>query len=185
MRAIALAAVLVLGACGGNAGSSDSHQPQNGPTLPPAGAFKDGLIYAAVKARLAGNDIDSTTRISVVVHDGVVTLSGAVKDLATKEREVKLVRGMRGVKAVNDEIRVGHVGPSAAQTVSDAALVAAVEAELAAQAGVNVTSVRVAANGGNVTLTGRAATPAIKSTLVETARKTPGVRSVVDRITVK
>jgi osmotically-inducible protein OsmY len=181
-RAFALAALIALVACGGG---GDSRQTESGPTMPPAAMFKDGLLYAAVKARLAGSDIDSTTRISVVVHDGVVTLRGAVKDAATKEREVNLVRKMRGVKSVNDEIRVGHVGPSAAQTVSDAALVAAVEAELTAQTGVNVAGVKVQASAGTVTLSGHASTAAIKSTLLEAARHAPGVRNVVDRIAVK
>jgi osmotically-inducible protein OsmY len=181
-RAAALAALLALAGCGSG---GDSRQPDSGPTLPPAEVFKDGLLYAAVKARLAGSDIDSTTRISVVVHDGVVTLSGTVKDAATQEREVNLVRKMRGVKSVNNELRVGRVGKSAAETVSDAALVAAVEAELTAQAGVNVTGIKVSANAGNVTLSGHAPTAAIRSTLVDAARHAPGVRNVVDRIEVR
>jgi osmotically-inducible protein OsmY len=181
-RALALAAAIVLASCGGG---GDTRQTESGPTMAPVAIFKDGLLYAAVKARLAGSDIDSTTRISVIVHDGVVTLRGAVKDAATKEHEVNLVRKMRGVKAVNDEIRVGRVGPSAAQTVSDAALVAAVEAQLAAQAGVNVAGIKVRASAGTVTLSGHASTEAIKSTLVEAARHAPGVRNVVDRIAVK
>jgi osmotically-inducible protein OsmY len=179
---IVLGLVLGLAACGGG---GDSRQPESGPTLPSAGAFKDGLLYAAVKARLAGTDIDSTTNVSVVVHDGVITLSGTVKDAATKGREVSRVREMRGVKAVNDELRVGRVGRTAAQTVSDAALVAAVEAEMTAQAGVNVTGVKVDASGGNVTLSGHAPTAAIKSTLAAAARRAPGVRNVVDRIAVR
>ena len=181
-RAALLTALALLAGC---ASGGDSRQPDNEPTLPPAGVFKDGLLYAAVKARLAGSDIDSTTRISVVVHDGVVTLSGAVKDAATRERKVNLVRGMRGVKAVNDGLHVGRVGPSAAQTVGDAALVAAVEAELAAQAGINVTAINVSANAGSVTLSGHASTAAIKSTLVDAARHAPGARNVVDRIAVR
>jgi osmotically-inducible protein OsmY len=181
-RAAVLAAVFVLAGCGSG---GDSKRPDSGPTLPPAGVFKDGLLYAAVKARLAGSDIDSTTRISVVVHEGVVTLSGTVKDAATRDHEVNLVRKMRGVKSVNDELRVGRVGPSAAQTVSDAALVAAVEAELTAQAGINVTGIKVSANAGNVILSGHAPTAAIESTLVEAARHAPGVRNVIDRIAVR
>jgi osmotically-inducible protein OsmY len=155
-------------------------------------AFKDGLLYAAVKARLAGTDIDSTTRISVIVHDGVVTLRGRVKDGATREREVKLVRAMRGIADVNDELLLGHVGPSAAQTVGaaartvgDAALIAAVESALAEQTGINVAGIAVHADAGTVTLGGHAPTAAIRSTAVAAARKTPGVRNVVDRIAVK
>jgi osmotically-inducible protein OsmY len=182
--ALALAALaLALPGCGDGNGSSKA--PADTPTLPPVSAFKDGLLYAAVKARLAGSDIDSTTRISVFVHEGVVTLRGPVPDRAAKGRDVALVRAMRGVKAVNDELTVGHLGPSAAQAVGDVALVAAVESALAAQAGINVAGVRVGARAGTVTLSGHAPTPAIKSTLVAAAQKTPGVRNVIDRITVR
>jgi len=173
----------VLGACGG--GQGDSRAADTSPTFPPVTAIKDGLLYAAVKARLAGSDIDSTTRISVIVHAGVVTLRGRVKDVATKGREVKVVAAMRGVKGVDDQLEVGHLGPSAAQVVSDAALVAAVEAALTAQAGVNVAGVVVHARDGTITLAGHAPTAAIKSTLVAAAAKTTGVRNVVDRIVVK
>jgi osmotically-inducible protein OsmY len=50
---------------------------------------------------------------------------------------------------------------------------------------VNVTGVRVKVAAGTVTLAGDAPTGAIKSTLVAAARRTPGVRNVIDRITVK
>lgn len=186
MKGTAAFAALVLAllcACTGT--SSGTHEPQNFPTLPPGGAFHDGLLYAAIKARLAGTDIDSTTRVSVIVRNGVVTLRGTVADAATKEREAKSVRSMRGVKAVNDELRVGHVGPGAAQALTNAAIVAGVESALTAQAGINVTSVRVTADAGRVTLAGTAPTAAIKSTLLRSARRAPGVRNVVDRITVK
>lgn len=183
-RTAALTVAILLSACGHG---GDTKAPVQVPTLPPGGAMKDDLLHAAVKARLAGSDIDSTTRISVIVSNGVVTLRGGVKDLATKEREVKLVREMRGVKSVNDELRVGHVGRSLAQTVRDAGLVAAVASSLTAQTGVNVSgiTVRADAEAGVVTLAGHAPTAAIKSTLVAAARHTPGVRNVVDRIAVK
>jgi osmotically-inducible protein OsmY len=178
-----IAAAIALSACG----HGSTKPPEGLPTLPPGGAFKDGLIYAAVKARLAGSDIDSTTRISVSVHNGVVTLGGAVKDAATKGREVKLVSAMRGVKSVNDELRVGHVGPSAADVVRNAGLVAAVASSLTAQTGINVTGITVHADAstGTVTLVGHAPTAAVKSTLIAAAHHTPGVRNVVDRIAVK
>ncbi len=166
-------------------GGDTSRAPQPGPTLPPLSAFRDGLLYAAIKARLAGMDIDSTTRVSVAVHDGHVTLSGVIKNQQSKERDVKLVREMRGVKSVDDRLRVGRVGPSAAQVVGDAAIVAAVASALAAQTGINVASVRIRADNGTVTLAGHAATAAIKSTLLAAAKKTPGVRNVVDRIAVR
>jgi osmotically-inducible protein OsmY len=64
--------------------------------------------------------------------------------------------------------------------------VAAVASSLTAQTGINVTGVTVHADAdtGTVTLAGHAPTAAVKSTLVAAARHTPGVRNVVDKITV-
>ena len=178
-------AVLCVFATGCTTGGDTHGAPQAGPTLPPVSAFRDGLLYAAIKARLAGTDIDSTTRVSVAVHDGHVTLSGIIKNQQSKERDVTLVRRMRGVKSVDDQLRVGRVGPSAAQVVGDAAIVAAVASALAAQTGINVAGVRIRADNGTVTLAGHAATAALKSTMIAAAKKTPGVRNVVDRIAVR
>jgi osmotically-inducible protein OsmY len=180
-RAFALAGAILVSACS----SGDSHAPADQATIAPTTLLRDGLIYAAVKARLAGADIDSATRISVAVHDDVVTLRGIVKDDAARQRDVHLVSGMRGVARVDDQLRIGHVGPSTAQTVRDVALVAAVESALTAQAGINVARIKVTAAAGRVSLSGTAPTAAIKSTLVAAAEHTPGVRNVVDAIVVK
>jgi osmotically-inducible protein OsmY len=42
----------------------------------PVAAFKDGLIAAAIKAKLASDDIDSATRVHVAVKDGHERISG-------------------------------------------------------------------------------------------------------------
>jgi osmotically-inducible protein OsmY len=183
-RSGALAALLLLNACG-SGGSDDTRAPAAAPTLAPTEVIKDALLYAAVKARLAGSDIDSTARISVRVRGGVATVSGVVKDAATKAREVELVHAMRGIRGVNDQLQVGRAGPGPAQAVGNAALLAAVEGRLTAQAGVNVARVKVNVDAGRVTLSGSAPTPALKTTLLAAARQTPGVRNVVDNIVVK
>jgi len=182
MRRIGAALLAVTIAVAAGCGHHDA--PKSLPTLPPGGAIKDGFLYAAVKARLAGADIDAATHISVVVHNGVVILRGPVASAAAKARFVKLVASMRGVSSVDDALHIGHV-PSWVDTVHNASLVAAVTSSLTEQAGINVTGIRVRASGGTVTLSGNASTPAIRSTLVAAAKKTPGVRNVVDRIAVK
>ncbi len=114
-----------------------------------------------------------------------MTLRGTVADAPTRARDVELVRTMRGVNGVTDRLRVGRVGPSTAQRVGDAALVAAVTSALAAQTGINVAGVTVHAAAGTITLGGHADTSAIRATMVAAAKKTPGVRNVVDRIAVR
>jgi osmotically-inducible protein OsmY len=176
-----LLTLLVLVGCGHAA----NHAPAGLPTLPPGGAFKDGLVYAAVKAKIAGADLDAAARISVRVHAGAVTLSGTVRSPEARERFVALASKTRGVNSVDDELHVGHLGPSLIDVVQNASLIAAVTSALTAQAGVNVGAVKVRAERGVVTLSGTAPTAAVRSTLVAAAKHTPGVRNVVDLIAVK
>ncbi|MFN2459698.1 MAG: BON domain-containing protein [Candidatus Velthaea sp.] len=184
MRPAALAAALSLAAC--TAGGDGSNRGNgNQPTLPPASAFKDVLLAAAVKTKLAGVDIDSTTRVHVQVHDGRAILTGRVPNLIAKQRAVSAARTVQGITGVDDRLGVGNAGPSASQTAKDLGVAAAVEAALVAQAGINVTGVKVTASGGVVTLQGHAPTDAVKSTMLGAAKKTPGVRNVVDRIAVR
>jgi hyperosmotically inducible protein len=148
--------------------------------------FKDSLLTAAVRTKLLSEDIDSVKRVGVSVVAGVATLSGRVGSAAEKTRVVSAARSVRGVTSVEDtDLTVGSVGPSVAQSVDDAGLAAKVEGAMVAQAGVNVSGVGVKTKAGVVTLTGHVPTAAIKSTMVEAAKKASGVRNVIDQIVVK
>jgi osmotically-inducible protein OsmY len=182
--AVSLAFAALIVAVGGCHHGSPATTPIALPTLPAGGAIKDSLLYAAVKARLAGSDIDAATHVSVVVHGGVVTLRGPVNDAAIKAKFVKAVAGMRAVRSVDDQLHVGRV-VSLLETVHNASLVAAVTSALTEQTGINVTGIRVRADRGTVTLAGSAPTAAIRTTLLAAAKHTPGVRNVVDKIAVK
>jgi osmotically-inducible protein OsmY len=177
------AACLGLAACTG--GGDADKSAQSTATLAPGTVFKDALIVAAVKAKLAAGDIDSTTRVRVGAHDGRVILVGKVPTEAERKSSVGAAATVEGVTGVDDRLTVGNAGPSTAKEAGDLGLTATVEGALAAQTGVNVTDVRVKADGGTVTLTGRVATAAIKSTMLQAAKSAPGVRNVVDRIAVK
>jgi osmotically-inducible protein OsmY len=147
--------------------------------------FKDTLLLAAIRTKLLADDIDSTTRVHVKVTAANVTLSGRVATVAEKTHVLSAVRAVRGVKSVADELTVGNAGPSVSQTARDAGLVAEVEGAMAAQAGVNVSGVKVGAKDGVVTLVGHVPTMAIKSTMLDAARKAGGVRIVIDQMAVK
>lgn len=66
----------------------------------------------------------------------------------------------------------------------DAALTAKVAAAMAAQAGINAFNVKPTVSGGVVTLTGKAPTPEIKSTILSAVRRVHGVTLVVDHIAI-
>lgn len=181
-RALALTTLVLVAGCGG--GGSEHAQPAPSITLPPTTAIKDALLVAAVKATLAGDDLDSAQHVGVTVRAGVATLTGNVRTAAQKERDVKLAAGVTGITSVIDRLHVGGKA-GATKSAADLALSARVAGSLAAQTGVNALGVHVGALDGSVTLEGRAPTPAIKETMLDVTRKTAGVRNVVDKIVVR
>jgi hyperosmotically inducible protein len=73
----------------------------------PANQIKDADITATLKGKLAKDLSPATlTDISVNVTNGVVTLSGQVKNADTKRRAEEIARSLDGVGKVNDEVQV-------------------------------------------------------------------------------
>lgn len=171
---LSLAACVALAAC------SAQQQNQAQQSAQSAG------VAAEVHAKLLTIDADSTTAVKVdVSNDGVVTLTGEARDAQQRSAYEAAAASVSGVKRVDDRLRInpGVRGPK--ETLADAALATKVSANIAAQAGVNVANVKPGVHDGVVTLTGTAPTAAVKETILEAARRTGGVKSVIDRIEVK
>ena len=66
----------------------------------------DRDITLAVEGRLWDDDAVPAHRIDVEVDDGIVTLSGSVRDLLAKRRAVQLATTLRGVRSIVDRIDV-------------------------------------------------------------------------------
>lgn len=69
-------------------------------TIDVAELIDDGSIVAMVKATLMYHRSTSALRTKVVIHDGVVTLSGTAKNESARELATKIVQDVRGVKSV-------------------------------------------------------------------------------------
>jgi osmotically-inducible protein OsmY len=186
-HALALAAALACGAAalGGCTGSSPQNVkvPEPFGTRPATAVLKDALTLSAVKAKLIGDDPDSTLSLRVAVRDGVVTLRGTVHDAAIRRKVVADARATGGVTRVVDELRVDPRGPRLRQQVGDVALAARIEAALTAQVGLQHVTVHV--DHGVATLNGTVSDAKTKRTVLATARGTAGVRNVVDRVRVR
>ena len=78
----------------------------------------DPGLTAAVKARLAQDDMVKAYQIDVDTSDRIVTLSGAVESTAAKEQALTLARHTEGVRDVVDRL---NVDPQAAATTGTAA----------------------------------------------------------------
>jgi osmotically-inducible protein OsmY len=142
-------------------------------------------LAAAVQARLAAVDADAATMVNVDAKDGIVTLTGQAHDAHERSSYAAAAATVPGVKRVVDRLRVNPKARGPREDFADAALATKVNANIAAQAGVNVTRVKTSVRDGVVTLSGTVPAASLKATIVDTVRKTSGVKSVVDRIEVQ
>ena len=148
-------------------------------------AGNDALATVAVKAKLAGVDVDSTTAVNVNVRNGVVTLTGQARNIGERDDYVAAARSADGVTSVVDRLAVNANVRGLREQSADAALAAKVAAAIAGQAGVNVFHVKTSARDGVVTLEGAVPSAAIEQTVIATARSVSGVKRVDARLTIQ
>jgi osmotically-inducible protein OsmY len=148
-------------------------------------ALGDAALAAQIEARLVSIDADSALHVALSVKDGKVTMSGRVKSASIAERFAAAAKSVSGVTSVASSVRVDPSLPPTSEQAKDALTVTAVTGALLAQSGVNAIGVKVRAHDGAVTLSGSVASDALKTTMLAAAKHTPGVKSVVDGLTVK
>jgi len=173
--ALTLLALLPLGACG--------NPPQNAPSpdiTQLEGVASDALLTTEIKAKLITVDIDSTATLTVHVHDGVATLSGAVRSSAARARTVAAAKTVHGIRQVRDDLHVDPRVPSVKDRIGDAEIAGRIAAAIFTQTG--STAVRVDVHHGLVTLRGNVTDPKLRDAAVDTARHTSGVTGVVDQM---
>jgi osmotically-inducible protein OsmY len=144
----------------------------------------DALIVGQIEGAYVTIDPVSALHVAVASHGGMVRISGRVRSVATRDKFVEAAKKISQVKNVDVALTVDEKLPSAKNQVADFALAAAVQANVAGQAGINALSVHVAAHSGTVTLSGKVPSDALRSTIVEAAKKVAGVHDVVDTLNV-
>lgn len=93
-------ALLVTG-CGSTADSRSTGQ-----------VIDDTAIHTKVKAALVNDPVVAGTSINVDVNRGVVSLSGAVNGDVEKTKAEDIVRGIDGVRSVENNLIVRQANPS-------------------------------------------------------------------------
>lgn len=68
----------------------------------------DSAIQTAVDKKLTADPALGSLGITALVADGKVTLSGVVKSENLKAQAERIVRGVKGVKSVDNQISVGY-----------------------------------------------------------------------------
>lgn len=66
----------------------------------------DSVITSKVKAAILGDPATKVAEINVETYKGVVQLSGFVSSQAAANRAVELARGVKGVSAVRNDMRI-------------------------------------------------------------------------------
>jgi osmotically-inducible protein OsmY len=115
--------------------------------------------------------------IKVAVEDGWITLSGDVDWDYQRRDATSAVRFLMGVKGVSDQISI-------TPKLTMKAVKADIEAALKRRAHSDAGAIRVEISGSNVTLSGTVHTWSERELAQHSAWATPGVRNVVDNITV-
>jgi hyperosmotically inducible protein len=126
---VALVGVLLLAACG----KSDSD------------------LQKAASDKLTSDNISGVT---VAVKDGTATLTGEVKDVTVKTKAEADVKGIDGIKTVNNTLTLIPLAPAPTPNGSDQMMKGTIDENLKKA---NVTGVTVAVSSGEVTLTGEVA----------------------------
>lgn len=144
-----------------------------------SGAPTDALITANVSSRLFDDTFFSPGKLKIVTKGGVVTLSGEVGDLRSKERALKVAENARGVRAVVDRLELKTASRANEQIARD------VRTALALDAATESYEVRPQVDSGRVTLTGVVDSWAEKQIAGWVAAGVKGVKEVRNFVTVR
>lgn len=135
----------------------------------------DGDIARAVENVLEWNSLVPVDAIQVMVEGGWVTLSGDVSWQYQKQAAAEGIRSLMGVIGVHDQI---FIKPA----VTVGAVKSDIEAALKRGAMTDARKISVQIDGADVTLSGTVHSWAEREMATNAAWGTPGVRKVVDKI---
>ena len=145
--------------------------------LPGSGKRTDADIARSVENTLQWNTALPRDGVKVMVEGGRVTLSGDVDWEYQRQAAAKAVRYLMGVTSVNNQIAIKP-------NVSLGAVKSEIEAALRRRAAADAKKISVEVRGGDVTLTGTVHSWSERDLARHSAWGTPGVRSVVDNLTI-
>jgi len=135
----------------------------------------DGDIARAVENVLEWNSLVPADAVKVMVEGGWVTLTGDVSWQYQKQAAADGIRSLSGVIGVHDKISIKP-------TVTVGAVKSDIEAALKRGAAADAKKISVQIDGSDVTLSGTVHSWAEREMATNAAWGTPGVRRVVDKI---
>jgi osmotically-inducible protein OsmY len=144
--------------------------------------LSDLALRGRIIEALAGAPHVDVAEIAVECHDnGDVVLRGSVVNLLQRAEAVRTARGVRGVRAVDDQLRTR---PAGADHSADAKIEAAVLDALILDDAVPAYGIDVDVDGGEVTLRGAVDIASERDGAERIALGVPGVSEVRNRLKV-
>ena len=145
----------------------------------------DPVITSRVKVKLLADDDVPGLDVNVDTDDGVVTLFGTVPTAEAKRQAEEIAAGVSGVASVRNELQVVAGEDRDGIAVDDGDAEDRVEERLDAEPALDGVDVDVEVDGGVARLSGTVRSEGQRLAAIVTARTTPGVRRVVDEMTIE
>jgi len=134
--------------------------------------FTDTNVNTAVESKLFSSRLGQFHKIDANTNGGVVTLTGSVDNLVSRQRATQLANSIRGVQQVVNRIEVTPPARTDVSIAND------VQAVLLADPTTDAYDIRISVGDGIVLLTGTAGTYQEKRLAEQLASGVVGVRSV-------
>jgi hyperosmotically inducible protein len=142
------------------------------------GGKSDADLQKAASDKLAAEKVAG---VNVAVKDGVATLTGEVADITVKNKAAGAVKGVEGVKSVDDKTTLKPLPPPPVEQVQTDPMIKGVVEEGIKKLGLS--GINVAVANGEVTLTGTV--PKDRLAEVMKAAMEADVKHVNNKLTVK
>jgi hyperosmotically inducible periplasmic protein len=149
--------------------------------LAQASSANDSNIQAEVRKALSKKQFSA---VQASVKDGVVDLTGNVRVFADKEDADKRVHRIKDVAAVRNDIQVADPDPPLSDQQLQDKLVKKIQYDRVGYGTTAFNAISVGVQNGVVTLGGTAYGPVDKSAAIADASYMPGVKDLVDEISV-
>ena len=143
----------------------------------------DSLLTFQTKLALFADERVTSADIHVTTRRGVITLRGKVDSAAEQEAAGEIARTIEGAREVSNQLTVVPQAERKAVDRQDDQIVKDVKREIKNDARLKKARIHVRADGGIVTLTGKAHSLETSVRASETARRVPGVRAVRNELT--
>lgn len=148
--------------------------------------IEDSVITAKITAKFAKNHILNPLKIHVSTDNGVVTLSGYIKNSEGFVNALRLAKSTKGVKSVEtDDLLIKQVNTSLTDAYITAKVEAAVlKAKVLDDESIPIVGINASTSNGTVTLSGDVKRNKSIVAIIKRVNNVRGVKKIISRLKV-